>query len=107
MMLGAYFSVTPAGRFSESVRVVRNNAFELLVLCHSIPDDEQEYLANIARSVYAPVEVLALSGHSDSEKPFADYVYDIHRGPWDLVKTCAQIVGYGIKSEARHLAAAS
>lgn len=59
MMMGAYFSVQPAGRFLEAVQLVRNNPYDLLVLCHTLDYYQQETLATIARGIYAPVEVLA------------------------------------------------
>ena len=100
MMLGAYFSVQPAGRFSEGVRIVRDNAFDLLVLCHTLTDDEQEYISALARQTYKPVRVLVLQTHAEIDKPFADHVYNSSRGPWELVKQCAEIVGYRLKSKA-------
>ena len=102
MMLGAYFSVQPAGRFSECVHFVRNNPYDLLVLCHTLNDDQQETLAAIARETNALVEVLVLQEFPSSDRPFADHVYDITRGPWQLVTKCAQIVGCRIRSKVRH-----
>lgn len=105
MMLGAYFSVQPAGRFSEAIQLVRNNSYDLLVLCHTLEDYQQETLASIARELFPPVEVLALETHPATEKPYADHVYEVTRGPWQLVTKCAQIVGYKIRSKIRHAAA--
>lgn len=106
MMLGAYFSVQPAGRFSEGVQLIRRHPYDLLVLCHTLSDDEQEFLSRIARAVYAPVEVLALHRASQKEKPYANHLCDVSKGPWELVKMCAQIVGYRIKSKAKPVLAA-
>ena len=104
MMLGAYFSVQPAGRFSECVQLVRNNPYDLLILCHTLDDYQQEALATIARETYAPVEVLVLQTKPSADKPYADEIYEIARGPWQLVTKCAQIVGYKVKSKARRVA---
>src|SRR4051812_27829858 len=82
MMLGAYFSIQPAGRYSEAVQLVRNNAYDLIVLCHTLDNDQQEVLAAIARDVYSPVEVLVLQSFPACDKPFADHVYEVTRGPW-------------------------
>jgi hypothetical protein len=100
MMLGAYFSVQPAGRFSESVRIVRDNTFDLLVLCHTLTDDEQECISALARQTYKPVRVLVLQPHAEIDKPFADHVQNSSRGPWELVRQCAEIVGYRLKTKA-------
>ena len=106
MMLGAYFSVQPAGRFSEGVRILRDNAFDLLLLCHTLTDDEQECLTTIARQTYPPVEVLVLQTHAETDKPFADHVHNSSSGPWELVRLCSQIVGYRLKSKAHRSAKA-
>jgi hypothetical protein len=105
MMLGAYFSVQPAGRFSEGVQLVRNHPFDLLVLCHTLDNYQQQTLAAIAREVYPPVEVLALETFPATDKPYADHVYEVTRGPWQLVTKCAQIVGYRIRSKVKYAAA--
>jgi hypothetical protein len=107
MMLGAYFLVQPAGRFPECVRIVRNNPYDLLVLCHTLDDYQQETLATIARETYAPVEVLALEIGPSVDRPYADHVYEVTRGPWQLVMKCAQIVGLRIRSKVRPLPIAS
>ena len=91
MMLGAYFSVQPAARFSESVRIVRDNTFDLLVLCHTLTDDEQEYISALARQTYKPVRVLVLQAHAEIDKPFADHVHNSSRGPWELVNNAPKL----------------
>jgi hypothetical protein len=105
MMLGAYFSVQPAGRFLEAVQLARSDSYDLLVLCHTLDDYQQEALAAIARQTYPPAEVLVLETYAGTDKPYADHLYEITRGPWQLMTKCAQIVGYRIKSKAKHVAA--
>jgi len=107
MMLGAYFSVQPAGRFLECLRLVRWNPYDLLVLCYTLGDLQQENLASIARRTYSPTEVLVLQTHLSVCKPYADHLYDVTGGPWQLTKKCAEIVGYRIKSDARRVGAAA
>jgi hypothetical protein len=107
MMLGAYFSVQPAGRLSEAVQLVRKNPFDLLVLCHTLDNYQQETLAFIARQLHPSVEVLVLEKFSASAtKPYANHSYEVGGGPWQLVAICAQIVGYKIRSKANHRAVA-
>jgi hypothetical protein len=105
MMLGAYFSVQPAGRFLEAVQLARNNSYDLLILCHTLDGSEQAALAAIAHETYPPAEVLVLETCPATDKPYADHVYEIARSPWRLLTTCAQIVGYKTRSKARHVAA--
>ena len=106
-MLRGYFSIQLGARFSETIQLVKNNPYDLLVLCHTLDDYQQETLATIARETYPPVEILVLQTSSSSDKPFADHVFEITRGPWQLVTKCAQIVGIRIRSRVRHNAAAS
>jgi hypothetical protein len=105
MMLGAYFSVQPAGRFLEAVQLARNNSYDLLVLCHTLDGYQQQALAAVARQTYPPAEVLVLETRPATDVPYADHVYQVTRGPSQLLNKCAQIVGYKIRSKARHVAA--
>ena len=45
MILGAFFVVRGAGRFSEARTLLTNNRFDLIVICHSLTEDECERLA--------------------------------------------------------------
>ena len=48
MILGAFFAVRGAGRFSEARTLLTSNNFDLIILCHSLTADECERLAAIA-----------------------------------------------------------
>jgi len=102
MTLGAYFSVQPAGRFSECVQFVRNNPYDPLTLCHTLNGFQQETLANMARETYPPVEVLVLQAKSSTEKPYADHVLLTDRGPGSLCRSALRL--WATQSGARFAA---
>jgi len=97
MMLGAYFSVDAAGGFPECLRMLRKNRYDLLVLCYTLDDHQQQALATAARETCSSISVLVLRTGQSSDKPFADYLFEISRGPWQLVAQCAGILGCTIK----------
>jgi len=105
MMLGAYFSVDAAGGFPECLRMLRKNRYDLLVLCYTLDDHQQQALATAARETCSSISVLVLRTGQSSDKPFADYLFEISRGPGQLVAQCAGILGCTIKREGCRVSA--
>ena len=102
MILGAFFAVRGAGRFVEARSLLTSNSFDLIVLCHSLTADECERLASMARERAPRCQVLAMSSTSrGSVKPWADKQLGVDAGPYGLLKKCAEMLGFVLKSKAR------
>jgi DNA-binding response OmpR family regulator len=102
MILGAFFSVQGAGRFTEATALMRSKRFDLLVLCHSLTYDECERLAILAHEQNPRALILAMSASSRSPmSPWADKQLGVDAGPYGLLKKCAEMLGYVLKSKAR------
>lgn len=102
MILGAFFAVRGAGRFIEASTLLTNNRFDLIVLCHSLTPDECERLAALARDRAPRCQVLAMGATSRGiVKPWADKQLGVDAGPYGLLKKCAEMLGFALKSKAR------
>lgn len=102
MILGAFFAVQGAGRFVEARSLLTSNNFDLIVLCHSLSADECERLAAMAHQGTPRCLVLAMSPSSRGNvKPWADKQLGVDAGPYGLLKKCAEMLGFVLKSKAR------
>ena len=102
MILGAFFAVQGAGRYSEAATLMKARRFDLLVLCHSLTYDECERLSILAHQQNPRPLILGMSASSRSAmKPWADKQLGVDAGPYGLLKKCAEMLGYVLKSKAR------
>lgn len=102
MILGTFFVVRGAGRFSEAKTLLNSHSFDLIVLCHSLTPDECERLAILARAQNPRPLILAMSASSRAaNRPWADKQLGVDEGPYGLLKKCAEMLGYALKSKAR------
>jgi DNA-binding response OmpR family regulator len=102
MILGAFFSVQGAGRFNEARVLLATQNFDLIVLCHSLTYDECERLAMMAHQKIPRSLVLAMTASSRGNlKPWADKQLGVDVGPYGLLKKCAEMLGFVLKSKAR------
>lgn len=102
MILGAYFQVHRAGRFTEARALMTLYRFDLLVLCHSLTADECEQLAALARQQDPQPLILAMAASSRADrKVWADKHLGVDAGPYGLVKKCAEMLGLVLKSKAK------
>lgn len=102
MILGAFFVVEGAGRLPEAVAAMKSRKFDLIVLCHSLSGDECEALTELARQNMPRPLILAMSASSGAEvRPWADKQLGVDAGPYALVKKCAEMLGYVLKSKAK------
>lgn len=102
MILGAFFAVRGAGRFNEARALLTNFDFDLVVLCHSLTPDECERLAILTHQRGSRCQVLAMSASSRAMlKPWADKQLGVDAGPYGLLKKCAEMLGFVLKSKAR------
>jgi hypothetical protein len=102
MILGAFFTVQGAGRPSEAKMLIDNTAFDLIVLCHSLTNRECEDLVKLAEDRDRRPKVLAMFGSDRSQpKPWANVQLGVDAGPYGLLKKCAEMLGYALKSRAK------
>ena len=102
MILGAFFVVQGAGRFTEARALLMNSSFDLVILCHSLTDNECERLAMLAHERTPQPLILAMNASSRAGiKPWADNQLGVDAGPYGLVKKCAEMLGFALKSKAR------
>lgn len=102
MILGAFFVVQGAGRFTEARALLMNSSFDLIILCHSLTDNECERLAMLAHERTPQPLILAMNASSRAGiKPWADNQLGVDAGPYGLVKKCAEMLGFALKSKAR------
>jgi DNA-binding response OmpR family regulator len=103
MILGGFFDVRGAGRFSEAKALISTSPFDLIVLCHSLQENECEQLAQLAHSQVARVMVLVMNAATNraSERSWADKQLGVDVGPYGLLKTCASMLGLVLKSKAK------
>jgi DNA-binding response OmpR family regulator len=102
MILGAFFAVQGAGRFTEARALMTSNRFDLIVLCHSLTYEESERLAMMAHQQNPRPLILAMGASSrGSTKPWADKQLGVDAGPYGLLKKCAEMLGFVLKSKAR------
>ena len=100
LILGSFFDVKAAGRVSEARDLISNYSFDLLVLCHSLREDDCEKLAMLGHAKLPRPMVLAL-GAARMRQDWADQALERDANLYDLVKKCASMLGFQIKSKAR------
>ena len=102
MILGAFFQVEGAGRVGEATALMNVNNFDLVVVCHSISGDDAERLVRLAHEQNPRPLILATTASSRATvQPWADKQLGVDAGPYGLVKKCAEMLGYTLKSKAR------
>jgi CheY-like chemotaxis protein len=102
MILGAFFTVQGAGRLPEAATAMTRSRFDLIILCHSLSPDECECLAFLAQQHTPRPLILAMNASSRANlKPWADKQLGVDAGPYALVKKCAEMLGFVLKSKAK------
>ena len=103
LIFGAYFHVTGVGRPQEAVARLVSSHFDLVVLCHSLRDDESERIVKLAHEqAYSP-KILALKPVTDfgDERAWADDEIGVDAGPYGLLLKAAQMLDFRILSRAK------
>jgi ActR/RegA family two-component response regulator len=102
LMLGTYFQVEAAGRVPEAEEAMRKRAFDLVVLCYSLSDDEYRKMLDLCLSQDSPPKVLTLHGANNGRpRDGGDGEYAVERGPYELLKKTAEMVGFPLKPMGR------
>ena len=103
LILGTYFQVEAAGRVPEAEEAMRKQAFDLVVLCYSLSDDEYRKMLDLCLCQASPPRVLTLhAGNNDRHRDGGDGEYAVERGPYELLKKTAEMVGFPLKPIGRH-----
>ena len=102
LILGTYFQVEAAGRVPEAEEAMRKQAFDLVVLCNSLSDDEYRKMIDLCLSQDPSPKVLTLhAGNNGSSRVGGDGDYAVEQGPYQLLKKTAELVGFPLKPMGR------
>jgi len=102
LILGAFFQVEPVGRAIEAEAMLTRKAFDLVVLCYSLTEEDcRKLMARVGEQDPRPL-VLALSapgatGFVDG----ADAHLMLDYGPYALLKKTAEMLGVDLKEKPR------
>src|SRR5215472_491453 len=61
LMLGAYFEVFPAARAGEATLLLREQSFQLIVLCYSLTEEDCRKIVAAAKERNAGARLLAIT----------------------------------------------
>jgi hypothetical protein len=102
LILGTYFQVEAAGRVPEAEAAMGKQAFDLVVLCYSLSDDEYRKLVELCLSQDPPPKVLTLHAAADARpRNGGGGECAVEQGPYQLLKTTAELVGFSLKPMGR------
>jgi DNA-binding response OmpR family regulator len=101
LILGAYFQVESAGRFIEAEVAMAKIAFRLVVLCHSIPDDEYRKMIELCERQDSRPKILTLNAATNGHRRTVDGDFALECGPYELLKKTADMVGITLKPTGR------
>jgi DNA-binding NtrC family response regulator len=102
LILGTYFQVEGAGRIAEAEAALEKRAFDLIVLCYSLSDDEYSKLLKLTEGLRPRPRILTLSATvNGGPRAGGDGEYVVDRGPFELLKKTAEMVGFTLKPMRR------
>ncbi|HWE84377.1 MAG TPA: hypothetical protein VG267_05500 [Terracidiphilus sp.] len=96
LILGTYFEVASAGRLSEVGSILSQQAFDLIVLCDTLSNDERRQIADMVRNQTPKPTLLSLLGPGNmSDRPAVGRELSCD-GPFQLLKDCADVLGFDL-----------
>jgi len=102
LILGAYFQVESAGRVPEAELAMSRIEFDLVVLCHTIPDDEyQKVIELIDRQKRRPKVLILNNAGAGRIRDGADGESTVDSDPYHLLRKAAEMVGFPMKPMGR------
>lgn len=102
LILGTYFQVQAAGRVPEAELAMSRVDFDLVVLCHSLYDDEYAKLLELVASQKRRPKVLTLNNSINViARREGDGDFAIDHGPYQLLRKAAEMVGFQLKPMGR------
>jgi hypothetical protein len=98
LILGTYFQVQGVTRVVEAEAAMAKQAFDLVVLCYSLTDDDYRKLLELSESRRPRPRILTLSSSvSGPLRDGGDGEHVIDKGPFELLKKTAEMVGFTLK----------
>jgi len=102
LILGAFFQVEAAGRALEAEAMLSRRAFDLVILCYSLTEDDCRKLVGQARQQDPRPKILALSAPGASGcAAGADAHLILENGPYALLKKSAEMLGVDLKEKTK------
>lgn len=108
LILGTYFEVESAGRMSEAGSILSKREFDLIVLCDTLSNEERRQIAEMVRDRHPTPTLLSLMGPGNmGERPVVGRELICAGGPLQLLRECADVLGFDLRpgSKQRTLAA--
>jgi DNA-binding NtrC family response regulator len=100
LILGAFFQVNGAGRVQEVESLLSRQAFDLIILCYSISDDERSHILNLVQGRTPRPRILNLKANGFETAPIeADQELTMEGGPYGLLKKTAQMLGVDLRAK--------
>lgn len=97
LILGTYFEVEAAGRMSEAGSILSKREFDLIVLCDTLSNNERCQIADMVRDQQPKPTLLSLMGPGNlGEKPAVGRELCCVGGPLQLLKECADVLGFNL-----------
>src|SRR5579884_3173919 len=103
LILGTYFVVEAAGRMSEAVSILSKHDFVLIVLCDTLSEIERRQIAEMVHDQKPKPTLLSLLGPGNRDHlPTVGRNIASGGGPLQLLKECADVLGYDLRASAKH-----
>ena len=102
LILGAYFQVEPAGRIPEAEAAMAKVNFDIVILCHSLSNDDYRKMLDLCKRQAPNPRILTLGAANNGHpKAGGDGEFTQDYGPYELLKKTAEMVGFHLKPKGR------
>jgi DNA-binding response OmpR family regulator len=102
LILGAFFEVEAAGRVPEAESLMADRAFDLIILCYSLADDEYAKMIQLAKRQDPAPKILTLNSIGNHRnRSGTDQELMVENGPYALLKKTTEMLGLRIKGPGR------
>ena len=92
-VLATRYDVVPIGNLGEMETLPSGSVFDLLVLCHTLPDYECEKAVRLARQRWPGIKVLAITAASfDRSEQDADLAVGALEGPLAMFSRISRLI---------------
>lgn len=102
LILGTYLDVESAGRISEAGSILSKCAFDLIVLCDTLSNTERRQIAELVSDQRPKPTLLSLIGPGNhGEKPVVGRELPCIGGPLQLLRECADVLGFDLRTGSK------
>jgi hypothetical protein len=101
-VLDKHFDAAKVSSVAEIENLKNGEAFDLLILCHSLSEDDCRQACAIARRAWPAIKILGLSSEASSPPclpPISDQVISALDGPQLLLRKATDMLGATLKNE--------